>query len=140
MRLTALFAAAAFSTAVFAQDAREIVRKSVELDQTNWLRMKDYTWVGRSTERHFDSNGKVKSEESRAWETIILDDEPYRRMLEHNGKPLPADELRRQQEKLDKNVARLQHETAEQKQRRVAEYEKAAPQGPGFSKRDTGCL
>ena len=125
MRLTALVAAAAaFSTVVFAQDAREIVRKSVELDQTNWLRMKDYTWVARSTERHFDSNGKVKSEESRAWETIILDGEPYRRMLEHNGKPLPSDESRRQQEKLDKNVARLQHETAEQKQRRLAEYEK----------------
>jgi len=125
VRLTAIFAvAAAFSTGVFAQDAREIVRKSVELDQTNWLRMKDYTWVARSTERHFDSNGKVKSEESRAWETIILDGEPYRRMLEHNGKPLPADELRKQQEKLDKNVAKLQHETAEQKQRRLAEYEK----------------
>jgi hypothetical protein len=67
VRLTALFAVAVFATGVFAQDAREIVRKSVELDQTNWLRMKDYTWVARSTERHFDSNGKVKSEESRAW-------------------------------------------------------------------------
>ena len=125
MRLIPLFAAAAgLATGVYAQDAREIVRKSVELDQTNWLRMKDYTWVGRSTERRFDSNGKVKSEESRAWETIILNGEPYRRMLERNGRPLPPDELRKQQEKLDKNVAKLQHETAEQRQRRLAEYEK----------------
>jgi hypothetical protein len=125
VRLTALCAAAAaFATGVFAQDAREIVRKSVELDQANWLRMKDYTWVARSSERRFDSNGKVKSEESSAWETIILSGEPYRRMLERNGKPLPPDELRKQQEKLDKNIAKLQHETAGQKQRRLDEYEK----------------
>jgi hypothetical protein len=66
---------------------REIVRKSVELDQSNWLRMKDYTWMARSTERHFDSAGKVKSPERSAWETVILDGEPYRRMLERNGRP-----------------------------------------------------
>jgi hypothetical protein len=125
VRLIFLFAAAAgLVTGVYAQDARDIVRKSVELDQTNWLRMKDYIWVARSTERHFDSNGKVKSEERKAWETIILDGEPYRRMLERDGKPLPPDELRKQQEKLDKNVARMQHETAEEKQRRLADYEK----------------
>ena len=124
MRLTALLAAAAFSTGLFAQNAQEIVRKSVELDQVNWLRMKDYTWVARSTERHFASNGKVKSEERKAWETIILNGEPYRRMLERNGHPLPPEELRKEQEKLDKNVARLQQETAGQKQRRLAEYEK----------------
>ena len=125
MRLIPLLAVAAgVVTGVHAQDAREIVRKSVELDQVNWLRMKDYTWVARSTERHFDSNGKVKSEERKAWETIILDGEPYRRMLERNGQPLPPDELRKQQEKLDRNVARMQHETAGEKQRRQAEYEK----------------
>jgi hypothetical protein len=125
VRLTVLIAlAAGIAAALHAQDPREIVRKSVELDQTNWLRMKDYTWVGRSTERHFDSSGKVKSTDSRAWETIILNGEPYRRTLERNGKPLPPDELRKQQEKLDRNVAKLQQETAGQKQRRSAEYER----------------
>ncbi len=125
MRLIALFAAtAAFTTGVFGQNALDIVRKSVELDQTIWLRMKDYTWVGRSTERHFESNGKVKSEQSRAWETIILNGEPHRRMLERNGHPLPPDELRKQQEKFDKDVAKLQHETDAQRQRRLDEYEK----------------
>ena len=67
------------------------MRKSVELDQTNWRRMQDYTWTARSTERHFDSDGKVKSTEQSAWETVILDGEPYRRMLERDGRPLSAD-------------------------------------------------
>jgi hypothetical protein len=66
-------AAAGLATGLTAEDAREIVRKSVELDQANWLRMKDYTWVARSTQRHFDSEGKVKSVERSAWETVMVD-------------------------------------------------------------------
>jgi hypothetical protein len=129
LRLIALVAAAASLAAAFlatgltAEDAREIVRKSVELDQANWLRMKDYTWVARSTQRHFDSEGKVKSVERSAWETVMVDGEPYRRMLERNGQTLPAAEQKKQQEKLDKSVARLARETPEEKRRRLADYE-----------------
>ncbi len=117
-------AAAGLVTGVRAQDPREIVRKSVELDQVNWLRMKDYTWIGRSTERHLDTRGRVNSVESEAWETLILDGQPYRRMLEKNGRPLPPGEQGKQQEKLDRNVSKLEHQTPEQRQRRLAEYEK----------------
>jgi len=116
-------AAACLVTGLAAADAREIVRKSVELDQTNWLRMKDYTWVARSTERRFGSDGKVKSTERSAWETVMLDGEPYRRMLERNGRPLPSAEQKKQQDKLDKSAARLARETPEEKRRRLADYE-----------------
>ena len=125
MRAIILFAAAVgLAAGVRAQDPREIVRKSVELDQVNWLRMKDYTWIARSTERHLDGHGKVNSEESEAWETLILDGQPYRRRVEKDGRPLPPGEQRKQQEKLDRNIARLEHQTPEQKQRLLAEYEK----------------
>jgi len=116
-------AAAGLAAGLAAQDAREIVRKSVELDQANWLRMKDYTWVARSTERRFDSAGKVKSTERNAWETVMLDGEPYRRMLERNGQPLAPAERKKQQDKLDKSAAKLARETPEEKRRRLADYE-----------------
>src|SRR5262245_39112573 len=83
-----------------AQEAREILRKSIELDQANWRRMKDYTWIAHRTQRHLDSSGSVKSSETRAWETVILFGEPHRRMLEHDGKPLTPDEQRKEQQKL----------------------------------------
>ena len=124
MRLTALVVAAAgLATGLAGQDAREIVRKSVELDQANWLRMRDYTWLGRSTERRFDSDGKVKSTEASAWETVVLGGEPYRRMLERNGQTLTPAERQKQQDKLDKSAARLARETPEEKRRRAAAYE-----------------
>src|ERR1700686_3239871 len=94
-----------------AQDAREIVRKSVELDQANWLTMKNYTWTAKEIERHLDSNGAVKSQDSRRWETVILYGEPFRRMLERHGKPLSPDEQKKEQEKLDSKAAKFEQET-----------------------------
>ncbi len=86
--------------------------------------MADYTWVGRSRERHFDSHNRVTSDHEEAWETIVLDGEPFRRTLERDGKPLPADEQQKQQQKLDKTAAKRENETPEQKQRHAADYEK----------------
>jgi hypothetical protein len=116
--------AVCFAIPAFPQDVQEIVRRSIQLDQTNWLRMADYTWVGRSLERHFDSHDRVVSLHREAWETIILDGQPFRRMLERDGKSLPPDEQRKQQQKLDRTTARLQKETPEQKQRSAADFEK----------------
>src|SRR5580704_8231007 len=122
MRLVIGLAVAAISvSSVFAEDAREIVRKSVELDQANWLRMKDYTWLAHETERNLDSKGAVKSEKRETWETLVLYGQPHRRILERDGKPLPPDEQRKEQAKLDKLAAKLENETAEQRQRRVTE-------------------
>jgi len=109
----------------FAQDAREIVRHSVEIDQANWLRMADYTWMGHSRERHFDAHRRVTSDHSEGWETTILDGEPFRRDLQRDGQPLPEAEERKQQQKLDKETARLAKATPEEKQKRAADYEKS---------------
>jgi hypothetical protein len=122
--LSALAFASWFVAALPAQDAREIVRKSVELDQANWMRMKDYTWVAKETERSLDSKGQVKSEESEQWETVVLYGEPHRRMLERNGKPLNDSDKRKEQLKLDKAVAKLEGETEAQRSHRLAEVEK----------------
>ena len=130
--LVLLEAAVLSALGLCAQDAREIVRKSVELDQLNWQRMKDYTWVAHETERHLDSNGNTKSVESRAWETMILYGEPHRRTLERDGQPLSGEEQRKAQEKLDKAVAKLEHETPEQRQHRQAQYEKEREKDRAF--------
>jgi hypothetical protein len=107
-----------------AQDAREIVRKSVELDQANWRTMKNYTWTAKETERHLDSNGAVKSQDSSRWETVILYGEPFRRMLERHGKPLSPDDQKKEQEKLDSKAAKFERETPDDRAHRVAKQEK----------------
>ena len=43
-----------------AQDAADIIRKSLERDANNYQRAKDYTYIARQEEREFDKSGKVK--------------------------------------------------------------------------------
>jgi hypothetical protein len=119
-----LFSLLAIPAALHGQDAREIVRRSVDHDQANLRRARDYTWTARHSERQLDASGNVKSEKKEAWETVILYGQPHRRFIERNGKPLTASELRKQQEKLDKEVAKLRDETPQQKQRRIAAEDK----------------
>jgi hypothetical protein len=123
VRQIVLIAVASLSAAALpGQDAREIVRKSVELDQANWLRMKDYTWIARETERHLDSAGQVKSQDSKTWETVVLYGEPHRRILKRDGQPLSPEAQQKQQAKLDQAVVRLERETPQQRARRLAGY------------------
>lgn len=124
MRLLPAFLAV-FAACGFSQDAREIVRRSVNLDRNNWIKRADYTWVGRSRERHFDSHDRVTSDRQEAWEMLILDGLPFARTIERDGKPLPPAEQRKQQQKLDKETAKLESQTPEEKQRRAADFEKS---------------
>ena len=122
MKVFIALAAIVSSIPLHAQDAREIVRRSIELDQVNWARAKDYTWTARDVERHLDSGGRVKSVDSKGWETLILYGLPYRRMTERDGKPLPPEEQRKEQQKLDRYTARLERETPAERQHRLDEY------------------
>jgi len=55
---------------------------------------------------------------------VILYGEPHRRMLERNGTPLPEPEQRKEQQKLDEAVGKLERETPEQRQRRLDSFTK----------------
>jgi hypothetical protein len=114
-----------FAFPAWSEDAHEIVRKSLQLDQANWQRRADYTWVMESRERHFDAQNRPTSEHQEAWETIVLDGQPFEREVERDHKPLPPAEQKKEQEKLDKGTARLAKESPEEKQRRAEERERA---------------
>jgi hypothetical protein len=112
------------AAAAWAQDSRELVRRSISQDQLDWVRMRDYTWQARSVERHFNSQGKVESTRRESWETLILDGQPHRRMLARDGKPLSPAEQQYEQRKLDEAARKLSAETPAEKRQRLEEAEK----------------
>jgi hypothetical protein len=118
--VVALLGAAAAS----AEDPREIVRRSIAQDQLDWMRMKDYTWQAQSVQKKLDSHRNVQSVKREKWETIILDGEPYRRILEKDGNPLSPQDERSQQKKLDDASRKLSSESPAERERRLAEAEK----------------
>jgi hypothetical protein len=121
----ALVAAAAWGQT---PDPREIVRRSVEVDQIKWRHLRDYTWIARDVERRLDSAGKVKSERVDSWETLNLYGESYHRYVIRDNKPAGPDEQR----KMDKLAAKLAHETPEQRQRRLEQEDKEVQKNFAF--------
>jgi hypothetical protein len=120
----AFITAAVIMSRAWAQDPRELVRRSIAQDQLDWVRMKDYTWQANSVERYLDAHGKVESTKRETWETLIIDGRPHRRMLERDGKPLSAEEQRSEQKKIDREISKVTSESAVEKQRNLEETEK----------------
>src|SRR5262245_57055064 len=85
-----------------AETALEIVRKSVNHDQANCERSTSYTYVVSVKFQEQDSNGAIKKTEQKANEVLFLYGEPYERLIERDGKPLPLDEAQKEQRKLDR--------------------------------------
>ena len=100
-----------------APDPLEIVRRSVERDWTDFESRKNYTYQERSEYRQYARNGKLASSRSETSEILILGGRPYERLTARNDKPLSAREERREQAKLDNELARRQHESPAEKAR-----------------------
>ena len=97
------------------QDAAEIVRKSLDRDQSNFERLKNYTYQQRSEAREYDSNRKLKKTEVETFEILVLARRPYARLISRDDKPLSAKEERKAQEELEKESAKRMRESASDK-------------------------
>jgi hypothetical protein len=103
-------------------DSREIVRKALELDGQNLKLAQNYTFQQRQQTRELDRSGKVKSQRIETWEVTLLEGSPYKRLVARDDHPLPAEEQQREEERLRWNLDERRKETAEQKERRMAEW------------------
>jgi hypothetical protein len=94
-----------------AQNALEIMRRSVDHDSTNFERLKDYTYQQRQEQREFDDSGNVKKTETETHDVMMLAGRPYERLIARDDKPLSEREARKEQEKVDRELDRREHMT-----------------------------
>ncbi len=89
-----------------APDPAEIVRRSVQRDQENYRRLQNYTFLERSEETRYTKEGETTSTDSETDEVLMLAGRPYYRVVAKDGKPLSEKDARKEQEKLDKELAK----------------------------------
>jgi hypothetical protein len=106
-----------FHPQVHAQDATDIIRRSVERDAYNFERFKNYTFLERVEERRYGRGGDLSSKEIETYEFMVLGGRPYGKLVERDDKALPAKDARKEQEKADKESAKRQRESASDKAR-----------------------
>ncbi len=109
MHAVLIILAAGLFQAAMSQDAREIIRKSVDRDITNFDHLKNYTYRQREENRAYDAKGNIKHKQSETTEVLILAGRPYEKVIEKDDKPLPQKDARKEQEKLDKELERRQN-------------------------------
>src|SRR5579871_3145230 len=122
--MRALLLALTAVSLLYAQDPREIVRKSVQLMDRNLAAERNYTFLERSETREFDSDGHVKSHKILLYDVTLLEGSPYRRLVGRDDHGLTRDEERAEQQKLDDSIAQRKKETPAERAKRIADYEK----------------
>lgn len=104
-----------------AQDAAEIIRRSLAEDSASAAIARNYTYIENQELRTRDGN-TVRVRQSNTYDVTLLEGSPYRRLLARDGKPLSAEDQRKEEEKLRLSIENRRHETEEQKQQRIADW------------------
>ena len=97
-------------------DARQIIGSFVAATERNWQAQDRYTRVERDENLRLDSDGGVKSREVDVSRIILVNGAPFEQFLEHNGRPLSAEEEKKQEQKIEKQ----KRETPENREARLA--------------------
>ncbi|MGA3099440.1 MAG: hypothetical protein ABSF25_23550 [Bryobacteraceae bacterium] len=118
-----LLAAVCLPALLAAQDARDIVRRAVELDRKNIQLTINYAYRERDEQHELDSQGKATKVKISVWDVTHPDGTPYRRLVARDDHPLSDEERKAEEEKLLKSVEDRRQETPEQRQRRISEWE-----------------
>ena len=103
---------------------KEIVARALSVNEKNQQLARNYTYLERQERRTLDGSGKVKQREVETWDVTLLEGSQYRRLVERDDKPLSAAEQQREEEKLKQSIQDRRGETAEQRERRVAESQR----------------
>ncbi len=105
-------------------DVREIMRRAVDKDIVDWQAAKDYTFLEKVREDKLDRGGHVESSKLETSEILVLYGEPFERLVERDGKPLPAKDQSKEDEKFEKETKKRENETPEERRKRLEKYEK----------------
>jgi hypothetical protein len=107
-----------------AQDPREIVRRSVEIDEKNVEMARNYTFLQRQEVRELDGSGKLKGSHTQTWDVTMLEGSHYQRLVARDDQPLSPKEQKKEEDKLRTSVEQRRKETEEQREHRMADSER----------------
>lgn len=99
-------------------DPKEIVRRSMEIDRRTLDLARNYTCQQREVIKHLDKQGNVKSTEVKTYDVGFYYGEEYSQLVMRDDKPLSDKEKQKEDEKLEKFLAKLRNQSPEERQKR----------------------
>jgi hypothetical protein len=112
------------SGAVSQEQIRKLLSYAQDREVENEKRLRDYTYIEHEEEQRLDGSGKVKKTETRTREVLEIYGEPVERLIEKSDKPLPEDEAKKEEEKIQKVMEKRKNESEGDRQKRLEKEEK----------------
>ena len=123
------------ATAQFSQDQiRDLIRSAADKDIENDRKQRNYTYIQREDEHKLDGKGQVKSTESRTYEIMVFYEEPVRKLIARDNKPLSDSDSRKEAEKVQKIIEKRKNENEGDRKKRLERQEKDREDGRKFVK------
>ena len=125
MRLSIVFVLISVAHAVESNaiDVPEIIRKSVQATETNFREAQKYTFVEQDIVSKKDG-----PKTSKTYQVLFIDGSPYEKPIAEDNRPLTAEEQKAEDRKLQEEVSEREHESVQERSRRVAKYQKGQAQ------------
>lgn len=95
------------------------MERSLKASERNWRIAEDYAWRETRNFQRLDKDGSTKDHESKTYDVTMIEGKEYERLVMEDGEPLSPEKDRKEQEKLDKEVAKLQNESPSQREKRL---------------------
>src|ERR1700733_10171637 len=103
------------ASAAFAQDANEILKRATDRAFLNFENRKNYTYQERTEVREYDGKGKLTKTDVETHEILILQGQPYEKLIARNDHPLSEKDAQKEQKKLDNEVEKRKKQSAAEK-------------------------
>jgi hypothetical protein len=102
---------------------QEIIQRSVKANQAYWKGAEKYSFTERDVKSKGDSVETV-----RTYDVLMVEGSPYERAVAENDIPLSSERQSEEAQKLQREVYKRQHETKEERDKRIAKYSKERDQ------------
>lgn len=112
------------SGAVSQEQIRKLLSYAQDREVENEKRLRDYTYIEHEEEQRLDGSGNVQKTETRTREVLEVYGEPVERLIEKGDKPLPADETKKEEEKIQKVIDKYKNESENARRKRIEKEEK----------------
>ena len=113
-------------------DPAEIIRRVAAHEEENEKKKRDYTYEEKVLEKKLDGHGDVKSSETSGFDVMVIYGEHVQRQVSKDDKPLPPKDAAKEEEKIDKLIAKYKNETEDQRAKRLEKAEKSRREGRDF--------
>jgi hypothetical protein len=113
---------------------RDLIRSAADKDIENDKKQRDYTYIQREEEHKLDGKDQVKSTESRTYEIMVFYEEPVRKLIAKDDKPLSDNDARKEDEKVQKIIEKRKNENEADRKKRLEKQEKEREDGRKFVK------